>query len=158
MNKYKSSKFVLAVAVIVGFVFTFCTPVAAKTPNSPYSFVNDAGDGFQKNFPNKARKGFWLKLTEQQQKKLRRAIKNLKEQGATPQQIKEMIHEYLKKWGIRTNFKKKLKKGFWEKLTKKQKRELAKGIKDLKEQGATRKEIKAYIKAMLTEWGLWPKK
>ena len=158
MNKYKSSKFVLAVAVIVGFVFTFCTPVAAKTPNSPYSFVNDAGDGFQKNFSNKALKGFWLKLTEQQQKKLRRAIKMLKDQGATPEQIKEMIHEYLRKWGIKNNIKRKIKKGFWEKLTREQKRELSKGIKKLKKQKATRKEIKAYIKTKLKEWGLWPKK
>jgi len=158
MNKYKSSKFMLAVAVIVGFVFAFSTPVAAKTPNSPYSFMNDAGDGFQKNFPNKTLKGFWLKLTERQQKKLRREIKKLKDQGATPRQIKEMIHEYLKKWGIRKNLKKKVKKGFWDKLTREQKRELSQGIKKLKEQKATRKEIKAYIKTMLKEWGLWPKK
>lgn len=158
MIKMKSSRFIFSLIFLVGFSFIFSAPIAALADSSPDSFIANNGDGFQKNWPNKTLKGFWLKLTEQQQKKLRRAIKMLKDQGATPEQIKEMIHEYLKKWGIRNNLKKKVKKGFWDKLTRKQKRELSQGIKKLKEQKATRKEIKAYIKAKLKEWGLWPKK
>jgi len=158
MINFKSSRFILTLVFVVGFSFIFSAPLAAKSPNSPDSFIYDNGDAFQKNFPNKALKGFWLKLTEQQQKKLRREIRKLKEQSATPQQIKEMIHEYLKKWGIRSNFKKKVKKGFWKKLTKEQKRELVQGIKERKEKGKSPKEIKAYIRIMLIEWGIWQKK
>ena len=87
----RSSRFILAVILCVGFSFIFSAPIAAKTTNSSDSFIYDNGDSFQKNFPNKPLQGFWLKLTEQQQKKLRRAIKALKDQGATPEQIKELI-------------------------------------------------------------------
>ncbi len=157
MLSTKSSRFIFTLVFVMGFSFIFGAPIGAAPTYSPDSFIYDNCDSFQNNLPNKPLQGFWLKLTEQQQKKLRRAIRALKDQGATPEQIKELIHEYLKKWGINKNIKKKIRKGFWQKLTREQKRELKQTIREMKATGATKKEIKAAIKAMLKEWGIWKK-
>ena len=50
-----------------------------------------------------------------------------------------------------------MKKGFWQKLTREQKRELKLTIREMKKTGASKKEIKAYIKSKLKEWGIWKK-
>ena len=72
MIKMKSSRLIFSLIFLVGFSFIFSAPAAALAESSPDSFIYDNGDGFQKNWPNKTLKGFWLKLTEKQKKKLRR--------------------------------------------------------------------------------------
>lgn len=156
MRKINISYFILTFIISFCVLFTFNTIVAAKTLGNLHNFANDNGDGFLKDPPKKFEKGFWLKLNDKQKEELLAAIKKLKSEGATREEIKAEINVYLEKWGI--DIKKKFEKGFWLKLNDQQKEELLTVIKELKSKGATREEIKAEINEYLKKWGIKRKK
>ena len=156
MRKINISYFILTFIISFCVLFAFNTKVSAKAPDNLHNFANDNGDGFLKDPPQKFEKGFWLKLNDEQKEELRAEIKKLKSKGATRKEIKALIKKYLEKWGI--TIEKKFEKGFWLKLNDEQKEELLAEIKELKNDGATRAEIRAKINEYLEKWGIKCKK
>lgn len=158
MLKSKLLKSGFSLVISFSFLFLFSPETYTAAPDNTLNPSKDVGIGSAEFYPEKVEKGFWLKLNDRQKRVLRRAIKELKEQGAPPQEIKALIKQYLEKWGIKPGKKHKVLKGFWKKLTKAQREELHQAIKELKAQGASKKEIKALIKEYLKGWGIKPGK
>ena len=155
MRKINASHFIITLFISFGILFIFSTNTAMGTSNQPSNFTKDNGAGFLGNSPNYGGKGFWDQLTEEQKKELRNMINEMKNQGASRKEIRAAINEKLKEWGIdRPKRKKRGKKGFWDKLTDAQKKELRDMINEMKSQGASRKEIRAAINKKLKEWGI----
>lgn len=152
MSKFWKISFSLLVSF--GFLFGFTQTVAAEKMDNGFSSVSDTGFAAADFNPAKVEKGFWLKLNDRQKRILRKAIRELKENGASKQEIKALIKQYLEKWGIKPGKKIKRLKHFWKKLTEAQRKELKQAIKELKAQGASKEEIKALIKKYLEDWGI----
>jgi len=152
MSIFWKTFFILAVSF--GFLFCFTQTVSAEKPDNGFSPLSYNGYTATDYSPTKVEKGFWLKLNNRQKKILRKAIRELKEQGASKKEIKALIKQYLKRWGIKPGKKIKRLKHFWKKLTEAQRKELKQAIRELKEQGASKEEIKALIKKYLEEWGI----
>jgi len=97
MRKINISYFILTFIISFCVLFAFNTKVSARASDNLHNFANDNGCGFLKDPPKKFKKGFWLKLNDQQREELRAAIKKLKSEGATREEIKAEINVYLEK-------------------------------------------------------------
>jgi DNA-binding transcriptional regulator YhcF (GntR family) len=148
--KSKAWKGCFTLAVSLGLMFLFTPITRADTSGNFFSSFSGTEAGLVDFAAAPAEKGFWLKLTVKQKKILRKAIRELKQQGGTKKEINALIDSYLARWGI----ERRELKGFWRKLTKEQRRELRRAIKELKAQGASREEIKALIDKYLEGWGI----
>ena len=152
----KSWKSIFTLIISFCFLLLFTPKTFAETPDNAFTSGECNGAELVNFAPVQWEKGFWKKLTKEQKKILRNAIKELKEKGATRKEIRELIKQYLEEWGIKPG--KKKRKAFWEKLTKEQRKELRQAIKELKKQGAFKEEIRALIKQYLEKWGIKPGK
>ncbi|NIA31008.1 MAG: T9SS type A sorting domain-containing protein [Actinobacteria bacterium] len=109
-------------------------------------------------------KGFGMNLTDEQRETLHSTIKEMRDQGATRDEIHAKVAELFKEWSIEKPAKmmhgrKGHKKGAWAKrlgakLTVEQRQTLRETVKNLKDQGAGRKEIREAVKALFDEWGI----
>ena len=108
--------------------------------------------------------GVFSQLTEQQRKAVHEKIKELRDQNATPEEIKAAIKQMLEGYGIqlpadwgergRFPFTRPRGKGIFSQLTDEQRKELHEEIKTLREQDASREDVKAAVKAILEGWGI----
>ena len=92
-------------------------------------------------------------LTREQLKTVHDKVKEMREQGATREEIHEAVQALLDEWGI------VVPEGVWPrgpKLTEEQRKTLRETVKNLREQGATREEIREAVKALFDEWGIEP--
>lgn len=102
------------------------------------------------------RQGFLSTLTEEQRSEIMSKIQELKEAGATREEIKAEINAMLEEWGIEPP---EFQGPSWlDDLTDEQKEIIEQKVQEMKESGATREEIRAEITAMLEEWGIEPPK
>jgi len=108
--------------------------------------------------------GVFAQLTEEQRKTVHEKIKAMREQNATPKEIKEAVKEILQGYGIqlpenweergRFPFMRPPRDGFFSQLAEDQRKELHEKIKALHEQDASREDIKAAVKTTLENWGI----
>jgi len=99
-------------------------------------------------------KPFDERLTAEQRQQLQGKLKELKAANAKPEEIKAAIAELYKGWGLEPP--KAQGAGVDERLTKDQRTELQAKIKELKDRGAKREEIKAAVAALYKQWGIEP--
>lgn len=150
----RSYKSIFALAVTFCMLLCFAPAVSAESASNGFAELSGNDYAAADFSPTKVEKGFWRLLTERQKRILRKAIRELKAQGASRKEIKALIKQYLKRWGIKLKKRYKKLKHFWRILTEEQRTELRQAIKELKEQGATKAEIRALIKKYLEEWGI----
>jgi len=102
-------------------------------------------------------------LTDEQKETLHARIMELKDQGASREEIRDAVNELFKEWGIERpakHFGRKDQRrgmfGKWlkEKLTPEQQQTLRETIRNLKDQGASREEIRKAVDELLEQWGI----
>jgi len=101
--------------------------------------------------------GFMEKLTADQRGQLSAKIEEMRQQGATPEQIHQAIADMLKGWGIELPARGAgMGARLMAKLTPDQQQQLKTKLADLKQQGATREQIRQAVVDMLNGWGIAP--
>jgi len=94
------------------------------------------------------------KLTEEQRAELGELVRSMKESGASWREIRAAVGEKLKEWGIRPP--KRPGRGLRAKLTEEQRAAIREKVRELRETGASREEIRAAVREMLEGWGIKP--
>jgi DNA-binding transcriptional regulator YhcF (GntR family) len=108
--------------------------------------------------------GFLEGLTDEQKEAVSEKIKEMRSQGASREEVHTAVAEMLKGYGIevpadsvgphgRGGFGPG-PGGFWKDLTKEQREAVQAKIKEMKNQGSTRKEIHAAVAEMLKGYGI----
>lgn len=100
-------------------------------------------------------------LTAEQRTEVQAKIKELKAAGKTPAEIRAVVMEMRKGWGIETPQGRQarqgqggLMKGVMEKLTPAQRTELTGKVKELRAAGKTREEIRTAVADLLKGWNI----
>ena len=102
-------------------------------------------------------RGFMQSLTEEQREAVRDRMAELREAGATHQEMRASIAEMLEEYGVEppeTCGKGRGRKGFHPDLTEEQRETVREKIAELREAGVERGEIRAAVDAMLEEYGV----
>jgi uncharacterized protein YoaH (UPF0181 family) len=107
-------------------------------------------------------KGFWADMTQEQREAVQDMIKEMKDQGATPEEIHTAVVEMLKGYGIELpedcpgpfGFGLGPGGGFWKDLTEEQREAVHEKIREMREEGATREEIHTVVAGMLEGYGI----
>ncbi len=107
--------------------------------------------------------GFWEDLTKEQREAVHEKIKEMRDQGASREEIHFAVAEMLKGYGIEVPEDWSGPRGrggfgpgpggFWEDLTKEQREAVREKIREMRSQDASREEIRAAIDEMLQEYG-----
>ncbi len=111
------------------------------------------------------RGGFWNQLTDDQKEQVRAKIQELRQQGATREEIHEAVKTMLSEFGIQIPDNPRQAQGrrsiqprgnapFVFELTEEQMTELRQLVQELREQGATRQEIREAANALLQSWNV----
>ena len=106
--------------------------------------------------------GFWADLTEDQRQAVNDKITEMREEGATREEIRVAVSEMLEGYGIKLPENWRLPGGrrglgpggFWENLTEEQRQAVNDKIAEMREEGATREEIRAAVAEMLEGYGI----
>jgi hypothetical protein len=105
-------------------------------------------------------------LTEEQQKEVKSKLKELWEEGASREEIREAIHKMLEEYGVDFPAEGKGFRGergprhdrgfmkFGDQLTDEQKETIKEKVKTLRDEGASREEIHEKVTEMLKEYGV----
>jgi DNA-binding transcriptional regulator YhcF (GntR family) len=101
-------------------------------------------------------RGPQLDLTEEQKQELKQLRQELREAGASREEIHEAIRDQLEAWGIDPPERRMGRRGPRPDLTEGQKQELKQLRQELREAGASREEIREAIRDQLEEWGIEP--
>ncbi len=105
------------------------------------------GDG------HRGRGGMWMhNLTEEQRQAIQEMVQQMRENGASREQIHEAVQAKFDEWGI--EMPARGLKRFSDVLTEEQIAELEATVAELRENGATREEIHAAVQALFNEWGI----
>jgi DNA-binding transcriptional regulator YhcF (GntR family) len=105
-------------------------------------------------------------LTEEQQKEVKARLKELWEEGASREEIRDTLHKMLEEYGV--DFPERGKgfreergprpgRGFMkfaDQLSEEQKNAIKEKVKTLREEGASREEIHTEVSALLKEYGI----
>ena len=93
----------------------------------------------------------WLNnLTDEQRQEIRQTVMDLRDSGATPEEIKESVKGLTEEMGIDIEENPCVRMN----LTEEQKDELRQTMKELRESGATPEEIKSEMRELLAEMGI----
>lgn len=125
------------------------------TPEEIKLAVSDMLQGWGIQLTN--RSGYWKQLTPQQQQALQTKVKELLETSASPDRISASIKKMLKDWGLepnrgRTNLG--VGAAVLKKLQPEQRQALRSKATQMRQEGATRSEIRKAIREQLQEWGI----
>lgn len=95
----------------------------------------------------------WLQreLTPERKEQLRDRINELREQGASQEEIHGAVQEMLRAWGVEMP---QQRQGPFAQLTPEQREQLQAKVQELKEQGASGEEIHGVVQEMLRDWGV----
>ena len=118
------------------------------------------GNGFP-GFRNGMGQGAGNLLTDEQKQELHDLISGMRQDGATREEIKEAVADLFDEWGIEQaeNPEGESWHRNWRgvgdpQLTDEQRETLRTTIREMRQAGATREEIKAAVEALYAEWGL----
>ncbi|MDZ7723333.1 MAG: FlgD immunoglobulin-like domain containing protein [candidate division KSB1 bacterium] len=94
-------------------------------------------------------------LTEEQQQMIRETVQNLRDQGASREDIHAAVAELFESWGLKLPERPGRGHGpQFHQLTEQQRETLKSTIQDLREQGASREEIHKAVAELFESWGL----
>ena len=95
-------------------------------------------------------------LTEEQQAEMKIMIQTMKDDGASRKEIRDAIHGKLEEWAIELPMRGEYHRfrGLGDQLTDAQRDELHALAQHMKEDRASRKEIRDAVHAKLNEWGV----
>ncbi|NPV48323.1 MAG: hypothetical protein HPY69_15395 [Armatimonadetes bacterium] len=93
------------------------------------------------------------KLTEEQRKQVQAKVKDMRAQGAKPQEIRAAVKDMLKGWGIELP-QQGGRGALLQQLTPDQRQQLQAKVKELRGRNATREEIRTAVQEMLKGWGV----
>ncbi len=101
-------------------------------------------------------------LSDIQREEIKDMVKDMRENGASKEEIKVAVESKLTEWGIEVpEFEGKFKKGakgrhppFLNDLTEEQRKEIKDMVKDMRENGASKEEIRDAFKMKLEEWNI----
>jgi uncharacterized membrane-anchored protein len=120
------------------------------------------GDGFHPFGPGPG--GFWKDLTDEQREAVQEKIKEMRDQGTSREEIHSAVAEMLKGYGIELPEKCRLlggpgglrhdRDGFMANLTDEQKEAVHEKIKEMRDQKASREEIRAAVAELLEGFGI----
>jgi len=98
----------------------------------------------------------WMReLTDEQRQEIRDLLEEFRESGETREEVKVAIDSKLTEWGIEVPEEGMRKRPPWmPELTDEQKEKIKELVEELKESGATKKEIKEAVGLKLEEWGI----
>jgi len=99
---------------------------------------------------------FGDQLNDEQKDELEALIQTMKDEGAGHKAIRDALHAQLKEWGVDIPTRKEHRqfRGFGHQLNEAQREELRAIADPMKEDGASRQEIRDAIHAKLNEWGI----
>ena len=105
-------------------------------------------------FAESKRGNFKDNLTKEQQETLKDLRKEMREDGASQEEIREAARAQLGKWGIETPnaSSKKPKAAFWSELNEDQAAEMQEMIEKMRK--SSQDEVRDAVKAKLDEWGI----
>jgi len=97
----------------------------------------------------------WLDdLTDEQREAIEQKVQEMREAGASREEIRAEINAMLEEWGVEVPEFHGPTPPWLGNLTDEQRAEIDQIVQDMKEAGATREEIKAAVDAKLEEWGI----
>ena len=137
----------------IGLILTsvlILSAISGGTILTTYAFDNQGGR------PCKA--PFYSDLTDEQKEEIKTIVEELREDGASREEIKAAVDSKLTEWGIEVpefkNGAKRRHPPFLNDLTEEQREEIKDIVQDMRENGASREEVKAAVDSKLTEWGI----
>lgn len=95
-------------------------------------------------------RGIFSQLTEEQRTELKAKVEELRQSGASQEEIRTAVHELFQQWGIKVEGR----GGFWSKLNDQQKTELQEMIAAMRSEGKDRTEIRNAMMEKLKSWGI----
>jgi len=96
----------------------------------------------------------WLgELTDDQREELKQTLEDMKEAGATQEEIREAVNAKLDEWGIEVPENPRCS-NFMDQLTEEQREELQEKMQELRESGASREEMMEARLKLLKEFGI----
>jgi len=117
--------------------------------------------GTMEGFGRRGPMGGFNQLTEEQREALNQKIEELREAGATPEEIREAVQQYteelgidIEPFGIGEGFGHRGLYGCYDQLTEEQREALDQLIQELRDAGATREEIREAVQQFLEEQGI----
>lgn len=105
----------------------------------------------------RSRKGFWANLTNEQREAIKQNIAELKEQGASQEEIRAARAEMLQGFGIELPVRcgqGHVRRGLRVDLTKEQRAAIREKREEMRSQGATREEIRSVVDELLKGHGI----
>ena len=116
----------------------------------------------RRGFHSRGNDPFIFELTEEQMVELRQLVQEMREQGATRQEIREAANALLQSWNVEIperpgdGFRRggKPGMGMFLDLTQEQRQELRETVSGMRQQNASREEILAAVKNLLSGWGV----
>lgn len=97
--------------------------------------------------------GRWMaQMSEEQRQEVQALIRELRDQGATCDEIHEQVASLVEPWGI--EMPESPHRGLRPDLSEDQKQQVRELVQSLKEEGASREEIRRKVHAVLDEWGI----
>ena len=98
--------------------------------------------------------GIFQQLTPEQREQLKAKIAEMKEAGASKEEIHQAVVEMLKDWGVKRPQRRLGQGGILQQLTPEQRQELKDMVAELKEAGASKEEIHQAVAEQLQDWGV----
>jgi len=94
-------------------------------------------------------------LSDVQREEIKDMVQDMRENGASKEEIKAAVESKLTEWGIEVpKFEQSRKPQWWSELTDEQKEEIITIKEELIEAGASNEEIRDAVKMKLEEWNL----
>jgi len=106
---------------------------------------------------NQSQRRDWMdKLTDEQKKELKFTVEGMKNDGASWEEIRTVVKNMLKDWGISTQNmdNQSQKRELMSRLTEEQRQELKYTVAEMKDAGVSQEEIRTVVKKMLKKWGI----
>jgi Spy/CpxP family protein refolding chaperone len=105
--------------------------------------------------PGGARNGFGANLTEEQRTQVQAKVKEMRQAGAQPEEIRAAVQELLKGWGVQPPQRGQghgPMQDLLQDLTPEQRQQVMAKVRELRQNGAPREEIKKSIEEMLKDF------
>jgi DNA-binding transcriptional regulator YhcF (GntR family) len=95
-----------------------------------------------------------LELTEEQQTAIREKVEALNDQSASREEIHEAVAELLKSYGIKPLEQMREHRELMRQLTPEQQREVHETVRKMRQDGASREEIREAVNSLFKQYGL----
>lgn len=122
-----------------------------EIPEHPEGFM-----GSRKQRPGRKNNQFFDNLTDEQRKALREKVSEMRKAGANREEIHETVKAMLGEYGIEIPEQFGKHRQMWKNLSDEQRQTLRKRVREMRENGDSREEIREAVQHMLKEFGADP--